>query len=62
MVSITIQSLATGGELKLDGIDVTAGQTISRTNIDAGLLTFASLLGEFGVHHDSFTFTVNDLL
>ena len=62
LVSITIQSLATVGDLKLDGIEVAAGQTISRSDIDAGLLTFAPPHGEFGAHRNSFTFTVNNLL
>jgi len=59
--SIQITSLETVGSLQLSGGDVTLDQIISKADIDAGNLTFVSLVPDAnGTGYDSFEFTVND--
>ncbi|MCB1739849.1 MAG: VCBS domain-containing protein, partial [Gammaproteobacteria bacterium] len=58
--SITIQSVEQVGSLRLNGVNLVEGQTITRADIDAGLLTYDPLPNTSGTAYDSFTFTVND--
>jgi hypothetical protein len=57
---ITITALASIGELEFNGADVTIGQSISQSDINAGALTFTPLGTDNGVGYDSFAYKVND--
>ena len=57
---ITITALASIGELELNGANVTIGQSISQSDINAGALTFTPLGNDNGVGYDSFAYKVND--
>jgi len=57
--SITITTLPANGLLRLNGSAVIAGQTISRADIDTGLLTFTANADESGSAYASFDFYVN---
>jgi hypothetical protein len=56
---ITVTKLASTGVLKLNGADVTVGQSISQSDISDGALTFTPLANENGVGYDSFVYEVN---
>ena len=58
--SIKITSLESEGNLKLNGVDVTLNQVISKANIDSGLLTFSPAINGNGSSYDAFDFSVND--
>ena len=58
--SITFTTLASTGTLALNGSAVVSGQTISRSNISAGELTYEPLTNGNGSSYDSFRFTVSD--
>ena len=60
MASITIQTLESVGSLRLNGVNVVEGQTITKAQLDAGDLTFDALPDTSGTGYDNFTFTVND--
>ncbi|MBN1765387.1 MAG: hypothetical protein JW860_09035, partial [Sedimentisphaerales bacterium] len=60
LTKIQITTLETAGALKLDGIDVVAGEEISVSDINAGLLTFTPVSNENGSAYDSFQFKVHD--
>ena len=60
LASVQLTTLETVGALKLNGVDVTLNQVISKTDIDAGLLTFTPQVNANGIGYDSFGFTVND--
>ena len=60
LASVKITSLETAGNLINDGLQVVRNQVIPRADITAGKLTFTPVIGESGVGHASFQFTVND--
>ena len=60
MASVTIQTLEGVGSLRLNGVNVVQGQTITKVQLDAGELTFDALPDTSGSAYDNFTFTVND--
>ena len=57
--SITIQTLEQVGSLQLNGANVTVGQTITKTQLDNGDLTFQPLPNGNGLGYDSFDFSLN---
>ena len=58
--SVQIQSLPANGSLQLNGVDVTANQVISITDIDNNHLTFTPAEHGSGSGYTSLTFSVND--
>ncbi|WP_286162512.1 beta strand repeat-containing protein, partial [Methylobacillus flagellatus] len=58
--AVKISTLPTAGTLLLDGVAVTAGQSVSVTDITANKLTFAPALNANGTGYASFTFQVQD--
>ncbi|MFD2451594.1 Ig-like domain-containing protein [Ideonella paludis] len=58
--AVRIDTLATNGVLKLNGVDVTLGQEISIADINAGKLQFVPDANENGAPYGSFTFSVKD--
>ena len=58
--SVRVTAPVTVGTLTLNGVDVIAGQVISRADIDAGLLRFTPQVNDLGVAYDSFDFRVSD--
>ncbi|WP_440683831.1 BspA family leucine-rich repeat surface protein, partial [Cysteiniphilum halobium] len=60
IASIQVTSLESVGALKLNNVDVTLNQVISKADIDAGNLTFTPVADQNGTAYDSFQFTVND--
>ena len=58
--AIAITTIPGAGSLTLSGVAVTAGQSISAANINAGNLKFAPAPGVNGVGYASFTFQVQD--
>jgi hypothetical protein len=58
--SIAVTTLSSKGTLALNGSTVTLGQSISRSNIEAGNLKFTPAANANGTGYDSFKFTVND--
>ena len=57
---MTITAVESAGDLELDGTDVTAGQVVARTEIDAGKLIFAPAANAHGTGYATFKFKVND--
>ncbi|PSJ38893.1 beta strand repeat-containing protein [Allosphingosinicella deserti] len=57
---VIISTLPGNGELLLNGVAVTAGQAVSRADINAGLLSFVPGPDETGDNYASFTFQVRD--
>jgi hypothetical protein len=57
---VRIAGLPTAGALKLNGVDVSTNQAISKANIDAGLLKFTSVANANGAGYASFGFGVYD--
>ena len=58
--SVTLVTVETAGDLTLDNAPVTAGQMISRADIDAGKLAFTPAASANGSPYASFTFRVGD--
>jgi VCBS repeat-containing protein len=58
--NIRIDTLPTDGSIRLNGVAVSAGASISRSDILAGRLSFNPDLNENGVSYTSFTFSVGD--
>ena len=58
--SVKITTLPTDGTLKLDGVNVTTGQFVSKADIDAGKLTFHPDANENASPYATFTFQVKD--
>ncbi|TAL39131.1 MAG: hypothetical protein EPN97_02935, partial [Alphaproteobacteria bacterium] len=59
-IAVKITTLATAGTLKLNGVAVTAGQTVSLANINSGLLVYTPAANGNGTGYASFTFQVQD--
>ncbi|EHR71078.1 VCBS repeat-containing protein [Burkholderiales bacterium JOSHI_001] len=59
-VRIDTLPVATDGRLTLNGVPVTAGQVISRADLDAGLLRFEPALNRAGESIGAFNFSVQD--
>jgi hypothetical protein len=57
---VKITTVATDGKLKLNGVDVTAGQIITVADIDAAKLQFFPDANETGTPYATFTFQVQD--
>jgi hypothetical protein len=57
---VVISSLPTAGTLRLAGTDVTLGQAVSRSDIDAGRLVFIPAANANGTAYASFGFQVVD--
>ena len=60
LVSVRIETLPALGALALDGADVTLNQVVTKTQIDAGDLTFRPAAGGSGNNYARFNFKVND--
>ncbi|MEZ0260537.1 MAG: cadherin-like domain-containing protein, partial [Alphaproteobacteria bacterium] len=60
LTAVRISALPATGSLLLNGVAVTAGQTISLANINSGLLTFTPAANANGAANASFTFQVQD--
>ena len=60
LASVKITTLETGGDLQLDGTDVTLDQVITKADINANKLIFTPASGETGDPYTTFQFTVND--
>ena len=60
LASVTILILPTRGSVTNDGTAVTAGQSITRADIDANKLVFAPAANSFGDPYTGFFFKVND--
>ncbi|MYI70266.1 MAG: hypothetical protein F4103_16525, partial [Boseongicola sp. SB0673_bin_14] len=60
LAGITVETLPAAGSLALDGTAVTAGDTVSRADIDAGKLVFTPAADGSGEDYASFTFRVSD--
>ena len=60
LTAVKITTLPALGTLKLSGVNVTAGQTVSAANITSGLLTYTPVLNASGSSYASFTFQVQD--
>ncbi|MFT7220184.1 MAG: hypothetical protein ACI8Z1_001801 [Candidatus Azotimanducaceae bacterium] len=58
--SIKVTGLESSGNLKLNGVDVTLNQVVSKADIDSNLLVFTPITGENGTGYDNFKFLVND--
>ena len=58
--AVTITSIPGAGSLRLSGVAVTAGQSVSAANITAGNLKFTPAAGQSGSGYASFTFQVQD--
>src|SRR4029079_2363335 len=60
LAAVKITTVATDGKLKLNGVDVTAGQFIAVADINAGNLKFFPDANENGSPYATFTFQVQD--
>ena len=58
--AVTITTIPGVGSLRLSGVAVTAGQSVSAANITAGNLKFTPAAGQSGSGYASFTFQVQD--
>ncbi|MEZ0262669.1 MAG: cadherin-like domain-containing protein, partial [Alphaproteobacteria bacterium] len=58
--AVTISTLATNGTILLNGVAVTAGQSVTIADINSGLLTFAPAANANGAAYAQFTFAVQD--
>src|SRR6185369_13503884 len=58
--AVKITTVATNGKLKLNGVDVTAGQSVAVADINAGNLKFFPDGNENGTPYATFTFQVQD--
>ena len=59
-LALKITTLETKGALKLNDVDVTLNQVISRAEIEAGIFTFTPALNAFASPYDTFKFMVGD--
>ncbi|KEQ18405.1 retention module-containing protein, partial [Endozoicomonas numazuensis] len=57
---IRIENLPENGELLLNGVSVSQADTVSKEDIESGLLTFKPALNANGDGYDSFSFSVAD--
>ncbi len=60
LLAVKITTLPASGTLLLSGVAVTAGQTVSVTDISAGHLTYAPAANSSGTAATTFTFQVQD--
>ena len=60
LVSVRIVTLPSAGTLAADGTAVTADQTVSKADLDAGKLVYTPAADANGTGYASFTFTVSD--
>ncbi|NJD06655.1 MAG: hypothetical protein FIA97_09175, partial [Methylococcaceae bacterium] len=60
LLAVKIGTPPTAGSLKLDGVDVTAGQSITAADIAAGKLVFTPAAGASGTGYANFSFQVQD--
>ena len=60
LAAVKITAIATNGKLKLNAVDVTAGQSILVADINAGNLKFFPDANENGAPYATFTFQVQD--
>ena len=60
LLAVTVATLPDAGSLTLNGIAVTAGQTVLAGNLRGGLLRFAPAADAIGGGYASFTFLVRD--
>jgi CSLREA domain-containing protein len=60
LASVRITALPAAGTLTLNGVAVTANQSIAAADIAAGLLVFTPAVNANGTAHASFTFRVSD--
>ena len=58
--AVKITTVATNGKLKLNGVDVTAGQSVLVADINSGKLQFFPDANENGTPYATFTFQVQD--
>ena len=59
--SVTVSALSgSDGTFKLNGVAITGSTSVTKTQIDSGLLTFVPDSNENGSSYNTFTFTVND--
>ncbi|MGI9280292.1 MAG: retention module-containing protein, partial [Endozoicomonas sp.] len=57
---IRIENLPDNGDLQLNGESVSQGDSVSKQDIESGLLTFTPVLNANGDGYDSFSFSVAD--
>jgi len=60
LASVKVTTLPGAGTLKNNGVNVTTGQVVSRTDINTGKLVFTPLANSNGAGYASFTFQVSD--
>ena len=60
LASVKVTTLPGAGTLKNNGVNVTTGQVVSRTDINTGKLVFTPLANANGAGYASFTFQVSD--
>ncbi len=60
LLAVKITTLPNAGSLKLNGVAVTAGQSVSAADIDANKLVFAPVANANGSNYASLTFQVQD--
>ena len=60
LVSVTIVTVPLAGTLALSGMAVTAGDSVAKTAVDGGSLTFTPAADANGTGYTSFTFKVSD--
>jgi len=60
LLNVILTTLPTDGDITLNGVAVTAGQSISEADISAGLLVYTPDMDVNGTAADSFTFQVQD--
>ena len=60
LAAVKIATLPVNGSLKLNGVAVTAAQSVSAADIAAGLLVYTPALNGNGTGHANFTFQVQD--
>ena len=60
LLAVKIASVPAAGSLALNGVTVTAGQSVSATDITAGKLVFTPAANANGTNYASFTFQVQD--
>jgi uncharacterized delta-60 repeat protein len=60
LASVTITSVPAIGTLRLNGVDVLIGQTVSVADLNAGRLVFMPAANAGGASYDSFAFKVTD--
>jgi choice-of-anchor C domain-containing protein len=60
LAAVKVATLPANGSLKLNGVAVTAGQTVSVADLVAGLLVFSPAANANGAAYAAFTFQVQD--